>query len=152
MNDNVHVGDSDARHDWPRARLQLNSKRLTSEQIKRVGRALGVPTDASVDEARIMIEGKLNEIERDLKNVQVVVGATGLSLWGEDREFLGITGQPSEDTCPDGENERDSLNDSSGDDDGHEVQQLKEELQGDKAEIQSLNETVALLQSKIPYM
>ena len=71
MNDNVHVGDSDARHDWPRARLPLNSKRLTSEQIKRVERALGVPTDASVDEVCVMIEGKLNEMERDPKNVQV---------------------------------------------------------------------------------
>ena len=92
-----------------------------------------------------MIEGKLNEMERDPKNVQVVVGATGLSLWGEDGEFLAIADQPSEDTRPDSENERDSSNDSSGDDDGHEVQQLKEELQGAKAEIQSLNETVALL-------
>ena len=48
-----------------------------------------------------MIQGKLNEMERDPKNVQVVVGATGLSLWGEDGEFLAIADQPSEDTRPD---------------------------------------------------
>ena len=59
MSDDVHVSDSNVGHGWPRARLPLNSKRITTEQIKRVGRALGVPTDASVDEVRVMIEGKL---------------------------------------------------------------------------------------------
>ena len=103
MNNNVHVGNSDARHVWPRARLSLNSKCLTAEQIKRVGRASCVSTDASVNEVRVMIEGKLNEMERDPKNVQVVVGATGLPLWGEDGEFLAIADQPSKDTRPDSE-------------------------------------------------
>ena len=35
------------------------------------------------------------------------------------------------------------------DDDGHKVQQLKEELQEAKAEIQSLTETIALLQTQV---
>ena len=98
MNENMHVGGSEPGHDWPRAWLPLNSKCLTAEQIKQVGRALSIPTDASVDEVRVMIEGKLRERARDPANVQVVVGTTGLSLWGEDGEFLAVAEHPSEDT------------------------------------------------------
>ena len=61
MSVNVHVSDSGSEHEGLRARLPLNSKRLTAEQIKRVGRALDVPTDASVDEVRVMVEGKLRD-------------------------------------------------------------------------------------------
>ena len=149
MNENVHVGGSEAGHDWPRARLPLNSKRLTAEQIKRVGRALSVPTDASVDEVRVMIKGKLREMERDPANVQVVVGTTGLSLWGEDGEFLAVAEQPSEDTRYDSEGEQNSSNEHPGDDDVHEMQQLEEELQGAKAEILSLTETIETLQTQL---
>ena len=61
MSENVHVNDSGIKHDWPCARPPLNSRHLTAEQIKRVGRALGVPTNASVDEVCVMIEGKLRD-------------------------------------------------------------------------------------------
>ena len=57
--ENVHVNDSGIKHGWPCAQPPLNSRCLTAEQIKWVERALGVPTNASVDEVCVMIEGKL---------------------------------------------------------------------------------------------
>ena len=59
-----------------------------------MGRALGVPTDASVDKVHVMIEGKLREMERDPANVQVVISSANMSLRGEDDEFLSITELP----------------------------------------------------------
>lgn len=50
MSENVHIHNSSSEHDWPHAQLPLNSKHLTTKQIKQVGKALGVPTEASVDE------------------------------------------------------------------------------------------------------
>ena len=61
---------------------------------KRVGRALGVPANVSVEEVLLIIEGKLREMECDPANVQVVVGSAGMSLCGEDGEFLSITELP----------------------------------------------------------
>ena len=94
----MHVSDSGSEHEGPRARLPLNSKRLTAEQIKRVGRTLGVPSEPSADEVRVMIEGQLRETGHDPANVQVVVGSAGLSMCGEDGEFLSITDPPSTET------------------------------------------------------
>ena len=61
MSENVDVSDSSSRHDWPRAQLLLNSKCYTTDQIKWVGIALGIPTEALVDEVLVMIEGKLRD-------------------------------------------------------------------------------------------
>ena len=143
----MHVSDSGSEHEGPRARLPLNSKRLTAEQIKRVGRALDVPTDASVDEVHVMVEGKLREMEHDPANVQVVVGSAGLSLCGEDGEFLSITDPPSTE-APDEERDQEVSSDEleSG---GHETEQLQEELQEARAEIQTLKETISLLQTRV---
>ena len=96
-----------------------------------------------------MIQGKLREMECNPTNVQVVVGTTGLSLWGEDGEFLAVAEQPSEDTRYDNEGEQNSSNERPGDDNVHGVQQLEQELQGAKAEIQSLTETIETLQTEL---
>ena len=94
----VHTSDSGSGHEGPRARLPLDSKRLTAEQIKQVGRALGVPTEAPADEVHVMIEGRLRETGHDLAFVQVVVGSTGPSMCGEDGEFLSIADPPLTET------------------------------------------------------
>jgi len=62
MSEDVHVQPSGSGHDWPRVPLPFNSKRLTTEQIKRVGRALKVPTEAAATEVGVIIEGKLREL------------------------------------------------------------------------------------------
>ena len=151
MTDDMHVSDSSNGHDWPRVRLPLNSKRLTAEQIKRVGRVLEVPTNAAVNEVRVMIEGKLRGMDRDPTSVQVVIGATGMSLWGEDGEFLSIVALPPTDTPPEGEeqNLEEHEEHSDGKDSGHEIVQLRTDLQEAKFEIQTLRETISSLQTQV---
>ena len=75
--------------------LPLNSKRLKTVQLQRLARALSIPTSASGDELRQLIDGKLEGMEREPRNVQVVIleaehGAERLSLWDDDGAFLEI--------------------------------------------------------------
>ena len=53
-------------------RLPLNSKRLTVCHLQRLASVVGVPTSASADEFRQMINGKLTEKGKDTSNVQAV--------------------------------------------------------------------------------
>ena len=53
--------------------LPLNSKRLRTVQLQRLARALSIPTSASGDELRQLIDGKLEGMEREPRNVQVVI-------------------------------------------------------------------------------
>jgi len=55
----------------------LNSRRLTSFRLKRIGESLGVSTDASVSEIRQMIEGRLQDMGHEPRNVQVIVQGDG---------------------------------------------------------------------------
>ena len=72
--------------------IPLNSKRLTAEYLKRLARALDVPTTAAGDEIRQMVEGKLVDKGREPRNAQVVLrGATpqsAFALQDEEGEFL----------------------------------------------------------------
>lgn len=52
--------------------LPLNSRRLTSVQLRKIAEGLELPTAGSTDEIRQLIEGKLEE-GHDVHNVQVVV-------------------------------------------------------------------------------
>ena len=61
----------------PRSCLPFNSRRVTVAQLKKLGRALGVPTAASGEEVRQMIETKLEEQGREPRDVQVVLWGTG---------------------------------------------------------------------------
>ena len=75
--------------------LPLNSKRLKTVQLQRLARALSIPTSASGDELRQLIDGKLEGMEREPRNVQVVIseaehGAERLSLWDDDGAFLEV--------------------------------------------------------------
>ena len=55
----------------------LNSRRLTSFRLKRIGESLGVSTDASVSEIRQMIEGRFQDMGHEPCNVQVIVQGDG---------------------------------------------------------------------------
>ena len=91
MSSPEHADSSKGVHVSQLLRLLLNSKRLTATQIKRVGRALGLPTSASTEEVRQMIEGKLEDQSRQPSNVQVVIEPPGkISLHDEGGEFLAI--------------------------------------------------------------
>ena len=52
----------------------LNSRRLTALYLLCVSKALGLPTNGIVEETRLMIEGKLTEMGREPRNIQVIVG------------------------------------------------------------------------------
>ena len=52
----------------------LNSKRLTSSYLLCIAKAMRLPTRGTVEETRLIIEGRLREMEREPRNVQVMVG------------------------------------------------------------------------------
>ena len=54
----------------------LNSRRLTADVIGRIAASLGLPRAGSLEDKRQMIGGKLEEAEREPRNVQVVVAET----------------------------------------------------------------------------
>ena len=45
--------------------LPLSSRRLTSPNLKVLAHTMGIPTAASVDDLRLMIGGKLQEMEKE---------------------------------------------------------------------------------------
>lgn len=51
----------------------LNFRRLIGPYIKAITRAVGLPTTRTADETRVMINGKIKEMGRDPRNVQVIV-------------------------------------------------------------------------------
>lgn len=72
-------------------RAPWNSRRITAEQLRRVGRAMDVPTTASTDEVRVMIEAKLTELGREPRNVQILLEPSSkISLQDESGEFLVV--------------------------------------------------------------
>ena len=106
--------------------------------------------DASVNEVRIMIEGKLRELSHNPTIVQVVVSGTSMTLWGEDGEFLSIAEPSSTGILDSGEDEQNvSEEHSEVDDGGHKVEQIQIELQEAKAEIQTLRDTNSSLQTTV---
>ena len=74
--------------------IPLNSRRLTAGHLKRLARALDVPTMAAGAEIRQMVEGKLVDAGREPRNVQVVLGGgtprAAFVLQDEDGEFLTV--------------------------------------------------------------
>ena len=53
--------------------VSLNSRRLSAANMRRIAAMLGLLTDASMEERRQFIEGKLLEADREPRNVQVVI-------------------------------------------------------------------------------
>ena len=74
--------------------LPLNSRRMKAVNLQRLARRLGLPTSASAEETRQIIDGKLSEMGREPRNVQVVIaepevgGAECLWLQDETGVFL----------------------------------------------------------------
>ena len=91
--------DLDGSFETPRAiastkPFPLNSKRMKADWLQRLAKELELPTSASTDELRQMIDGKLLEIGREPPNVQVLVvtpeggGADAIKLRDETGIFL----------------------------------------------------------------
>ena len=66
--------------------LPLNSRRIPGIIVKRIAESLELPTSASLDECRQMIDGKLAESGREPMNIQVNLlhGPAGTRIQLED--------------------------------------------------------------------
>ena len=62
--------------------VALNSAQLIAGQLRSLGGALGLPTSGSVDDLHLIIEGKITDLGRDPRNIQVA-----LSKDKDDRSF-----------------------------------------------------------------
>ena len=71
--------------------LPLNSKCLTTAQLQRIARGLEVHTTARGDELHQMVDGKLTEMGKEPRNVQVIIlGVEHLSLRDDYGIFLEV--------------------------------------------------------------
>ena len=71
----------------------LSSRRLKLYQLQQLAQALELPTSASSDDLRVMVEEKLRAMDRNPFNTQVVMdiqdeGTEDLSLQDEEGQFL----------------------------------------------------------------
>ena len=87
-----HAGSPPIEGELPRGKLlPLNSRRLTTVQLKKIAEGLRLPTAGSTDEIRQLIEGKLEEEH----NVQAAVDEATtvnvtLSLVDDEGVFLEV--------------------------------------------------------------
>ena len=51
----------------------LNSKRLTSQYVVTIAKAMGLLTKGTVEEMKLIIEGRLTDMDREPRNIQVEV-------------------------------------------------------------------------------
>ena len=144
----ISSGEELGRHEpTSTMRLPLNSRRLKAEQLRRLAAVLDVPTTASADELRQMIDGKLTGEGKVTQNIQVVFEGTDLtskfSLEDEEGRFLTIPmrdEQANTGAC--------ELNHT---EDGEEQQAdiLRRELQALTEENQTLKEEVSRLKQQL---
>ncbi len=83
--------------DLPHGRvLPLNSRRLKAAHLRALAEQLDLPTSASADETRQLVEGKLEGLNKEPRNVQVIIqevddGSASLYLTDEDGVFCRAT-------------------------------------------------------------
>jgi len=88
--------------------LPLNSKRLTTAQLQRIVRGLKVHTTARGDELRQMVDGRLTEMGKQPRNVQVIISwVERLSLRDDNGVFLEVDPEESVDSPGGGESTED---------------------------------------------
>lgn len=127
----------------PVVRLPLNSKRLKAGHIKRLATALDLPTAASAEELRQIIDGQLAEEGRETQNIQVVLSGADpsaeFSLEDEGGRFLTVPQREEEEEVheepqgPGEEEEGQGLGDLR-----QELEALAEENEALKAEVRGL--------------
>ena len=118
--------------------LPLNSKRQMAGHLKRIVKALGLPTTAVGDEIQQMIEGKLLGDGRELWNMQVIfdVGTPGVAfvLQDEEAEFLTVEEEVEEPLEP-------SVTGSQHE--GEEMETLQQEVEAVRIESKELQQQLS---------
>ena len=74
--------------------MPLNSSRITAGQLRRLGKVLGLTSSGSIDDQRLMVEGKTSEMGHEPYNIQVVFeeysSDASFKLCDEGGEFLTV--------------------------------------------------------------
>ena len=122
------------------ARLSLNSKRVTVKQLKRIAAALEVPTSASGDELRQMLESKLEERGHEPQNVLVMLLGPGTGSGMELHDDGGCFLEVSPEETPLTEEEE-----SGSEPESKEVPTLCRQLEDAEKQIDSLRSEVRML-------
>ena len=98
--------------------LPLTSRRVTIQYLKQLAGELGLPEDTSASDVGQLIEGAIQEMGREPRNVQVVLQETetGMAVSLQDEQGVFLTAEPREAVTerppvqqgtPDSEEERD---------------------------------------------
>ena len=76
-------------------RMPLNSLRITAGQLSRLDKVLGLTSSGSIDDQRLMVEGKISEMSHEPYNVQVVFeeyfSDASFQLCDEGGEFVTVS-------------------------------------------------------------
>ena len=123
------IDNTSSRH----VRLPLNSTRITAGQVRRLGLALGISVSDSINDQRLMVEGKLGDEGHDPCNFQVVFveysSEAAFVLWDEEGEFLTVPAAvPTTEVTPEVSE--------------HESDRSREELRDEPDEVEALRQTV----------
>ena len=134
--------------------LPLTSRRVTIQYLKQLAGELGLPEDTSASDVGQHIEGAIQEMGREPRNVQVVLQETetGMAVSLQDEQGVFLTAEPREAVTerppvqqgtPDSEEERD------GDELHLEVQSLRLALEAANTEINELRVTIITLTEQV---
>ena len=131
--------------------LLLNSKRLTGPMVQQIAKSMGLPTSASLEDTRQMLEGKIGEMERELCNVQVVLQdveeGVHITLRDADGFFLEIEPEKVDEEPMDPGNEMSQ--DEDGECEGGKTKALHQALAEANQHIEELNAEVRSLREGV---
>ena len=125
--------------------LPLNSKRLKVLHVKQIVASMTLPTTGSADEVQQMIEGRLADMGKDPRHVQVLISeaeSAHLQLQDVDGVFLDVA--PQED-----EHGRESSPEGSERGGEEEVAQLQLALREAQSLSKTLQDEVSVLKSQL---
>ncbi len=121
--------------------IPFGSKKMKTEWLRKIATELEVPFTAPVNELRLMLEGRLTELDKQPQNVQAVVthseeegGASTLSLQDEDGSFLEVLLEAE--SPEDHELSEEGESEEAGDDLREQVRVLQEELQATRTALE----------------
>ena len=84
--------DADAGEVQPGSQtLPLNSRRLTAARLRQLARGMDLPTTATIEDLRQIIDGKVTEMGHEPRNVQVQLHPDRLELLDLEGPFLNVT-------------------------------------------------------------
>ena len=125
--------------------LPLNSKRLKVLHVKQIAASMTLPTTGSADEVRQMIKGRLADMGKDPRHVQVLIPeAEGAHLQLQDVDGVFLDVAPEED-----EHGRESSPEGSERGGEEEVAQLQLALREAQSLSKTLQDEVSVLKSQL---